>query len=181
MAYSLVTTYGFNSKIGNMSFPPTQDGQMEATRPFSERQAELVDDEASSPPLASIICSTCPPRAMTDGSPHGSGGLSLLQVRQLVKAAYERTTALLTEKKELARGLAELLMEKEVMLHPAKDTYSQLHLTRSLSHRTQVIQRDEVESVLGVREWREATTYEELVAGKVLAGSFVERTFDVMP
>lgn len=117
---------------------------------------------------------------MTDGSPQGSGGLSLLQVRQLVKAAYERTTALLTEKKELARGLAELLMEKEVMLHPTKDTYSQLHRTRSPSLRTQVIQRDEVESVLGVREWREATTYEELVAGKVLAGSFAERTFVFM-
>ncbi|KAL3917778.1 MAG: hypothetical protein SGPRY_006271, partial [Prymnesium sp.] len=102
------------------------------------------------------------------------------QVRQLVKAAYERTTALLTEKKELARGLAELLMEKEVMLHPTKDTYSQLHRTRSPSLRTQVIQRDEVESVLGVREWREATTYEELVAGKVLAGSFAERTFVFM-
>jgi len=105
IAYSLVTTYGFNSKIGNMSFP-MGDG-MSATRPYSERQAELVDEE----------------------------------VRELVKAAYDRTTALLTEKKELARGLAQLLLEKEV------------------------IQRDEVESVLGVRQWKEATTFAELVAG----------------
>ena len=28
-----------------------------------------------------------------------------------------------------------------------------------------MIQRDEVESVLGVRQWHEATTYAELVAG----------------
>ena len=28
-----------------------------------------------------------------------------------------------------------------------------------------MIQRDEVESVLGVRQWHEATTYDELVAG----------------
>lgn len=107
LAYSLVTTYGFNERIGHLSFPPSQDGQMSATRPYSERQAEIVDEE----------------------------------VRELVKYAYDRTTALLTEKKELARGLAELLLEKEV------------------------IQREEVESVLGARQWHEATTYEELVAG----------------
>jgi len=105
IAYSIVTTYGFNPKIGNMSFPPGEG--MQATRPFSEKRAELVDEE----------------------------------VRELVKGAYERTTALLLEKKELARGVAELLLEKEV------------------------IQREDVESVLGARPWYEATTYEELIAG----------------
>jgi len=107
LAYSLVTTYGFNERIGNMSFPPPQDGQMSYTRPYSEKQAELVDE----------------------------------QVRELVKAAYQRTLELLTEKKELARALALELMEKEV------------------------VQRDDVERVLGARPWHEASTFEELAAG----------------
>jgi len=62
-------------------------------------------------------------------------------VRALVKQAYARTTALLTEKKELAAALAQLLMEKEV------------------------IQREDVESVLGARPWQEATSFDELAAG----------------
>ena len=49
--------------------------------------------------------------------------------------------ALLTEKKELAAALAEVLLEKEV------------------------IHRDDVEAVLGARPWKEATTFEELKAG----------------
>jgi len=106
LAYSLVTLYGMSDQIGHRSFPPS-DGQMEATRPYSEATAELVDEE----------------------------------VRTLVKQAYARTTALLTEKKELAAALAQLLMEKEV------------------------IQREDVESVLGARPWQEATTFDELASG----------------
>jgi len=107
MAYSIVTTYGMNDRIGNLSFPPPQEGRMNSQRPFSEETAEAVDEE----------------------------------VRSLVNAAYARTVDLLGSKKDLARELAELLLEKEV------------------------IHRDDVVKVLGERLWKEATTYEELKAG----------------
>jgi AFG3 family protein len=38
------------------------------------------------------------------------------EVRKLVQAAYDRTLALLTAKKPLAKKLAALLLEKEVIL-----------------------------------------------------------------
>jgi AFG3 family protein len=63
------------------------------------------------------------------------------EVRQIVNGAYDRTYALLSEKKELAKLVAEKLLEKEV------------------------IHREDVEAILGSRPWKEATTYEELVAG----------------
>ena len=129
LAYSLVTLYGMNSNVGNMSFPPPQDGQMNSQRPYSERTAELVDGE----------------------------------VRKLVNEAYARTVELLTEKKELAGQLAELLLEKEV------------------------IHREDVVSVLGERLWKEATSYDELVAGvgnsspELVDGAEPAETSDVKP
>ena len=63
------------------------------------------------------------------------------EVRNLVNAAYERTTELLVSKKDLAAQLAQLLLQKEV------------------------IHRDDVEGVLGKRLWKEATTFAELAAG----------------
>jgi len=45
LAYGLVTVYGMSDKIGNMSFPQPQDGQINATRPYSEEIAEIVDEE----------------------------------------------------------------------------------------------------------------------------------------
>ena len=107
LAYSLVTLYGMNDKVGNMSFPPPSSGKLNSQRPYSETTAELVDEE----------------------------------VRVLVKQAYARTLELLTEKKQLAGKLAELLLEKEV------------------------IHKEDVISVLGERPWKDATTYAELAAG----------------
>ena len=107
MAYSIVTLYGMNTRVGNLSFPPKGEGQIDSQRPFSERTAEIVDDE----------------------------------VRALVNGAYERTVALLTEKKDLMAQLARLLLKKEV------------------------IHREDVVSVLGERQWKEATSYNELAAG----------------
>jgi len=82
LAYSLVTSYGMNDKIGNRSYPQPDGGQMASQRPYSEATAELVDEE----------------------------------VRKLAGQAYERTFALLTEKKDLTQQLAERLLEKEVLL-----------------------------------------------------------------
>merc|ERR1719201_1758272 len=67
LAYGLVTVYGMSDKIGHMSFPQPQDGQINSQRPYSEAIAELVDEE----------------------------------VRTIVNGAYDRTYALLSEKKEL--------------------------------------------------------------------------------
>ena len=41
LAYSLVTTYGMNDKIGNRSYPPPNDGRMASQRPYSEETAEV--------------------------------------------------------------------------------------------------------------------------------------------
>jgi len=60
------------------------------------------------------------------------------EVRALVQEAYDRTLQLLTEKRDLAKKLAELLLEKEV------------------------IQQEDVAAVLGPRPFKELRTYEEL-------------------
>ncbi len=44
MAYSMVTTYGMNEKIGNISFyDPSQENTF--TKPFSEETGKMIDDE----------------------------------------------------------------------------------------------------------------------------------------
>merc|ERR1719240_165735 len=65
------------------------------------------------------------------------------EVREIVNAAFDRTVALLTEKRDLAEKLALRLLEKEV------------------------IHREDVVECLGERPWRDASTYAELVAGNV--------------
>lgn len=60
------------------------------------------------------------------------------EVRKLVREAYDRTTELLLEKRDSAKKLAELLLEKEV-----------IHL-------------EDVASVLGPRPFKELRTFEEL-------------------
>lgn len=64
------------------------------------------------------------------------------EVRKLVDGAYERTMALLTEKKHLAKKLAERLLEKEVIM------------------------KDDVISILGPRPWTELNSFAELTTGQ---------------
>ena len=45
MAYSMVRIYGMNDKIGNVSFPPS-DNQMEFKAPYSDSLAQIMDEEA---------------------------------------------------------------------------------------------------------------------------------------
>lgn len=80
MAYSMVTVYGMNPKIGNVSY---YDPQQENTfvKPFSEETGKLIDEE----------------------------------VRTLIDGAYERTKALLTEKKKEVDILAQELLRREVL------------------------------------------------------------------
>ena len=80
IAYSMVTVYGMNDKVGNVSFyDPQQENSF--TKPYSDETAKLIDQE----------------------------------VRKLIDGAYDRTKALLTEKKEQVRLLAEALLEREVL------------------------------------------------------------------
>ena len=44
IAYSMVTVYGMNEKIGNVSFyDPAQENQF--TKPYSEETSRLIDEE----------------------------------------------------------------------------------------------------------------------------------------
>jgi cell division protease FtsH len=80
IAYSMITVYGMNDKLGNISYyDPTQEQTF--TKPYSEKTAEMIDEE----------------------------------VRKLIDKAYERTKALLTEKKNEVEQLAKALLEKEVL------------------------------------------------------------------
>jgi cell division protease FtsH len=80
IAYSMITVYGMNDKLGNISYyDPTQEQTF--TKPYSEKTAEMIDEE----------------------------------VRKLIDKAYERTKALLTEKKIEVEQLAKALLEKEVL------------------------------------------------------------------
>ena len=80
IAYAMVTVYGMNDKIGNVSFyDPQQENAF--TKPYSEETSKIIDEE----------------------------------VRKLIDEAYERTKALLTEKKPQVEKLAEALLEREVL------------------------------------------------------------------
>merc|ERR1712002_698815 len=59
----------------------------------------------------------------------------------MIQAAMDRTLELLKEKKELVEQLAEFLLEKEVL------------------------EREDMVSVLGNRPWAEKTSYDDFVAG----------------
>jgi cell division protease FtsH len=80
MAYAMVTVYGMNDKIGNVSFyDPAQENSF--TKPFSEETGKLIDQE----------------------------------VRALIEMAFERTKALLTEKKNEVEIIAKELLKREVL------------------------------------------------------------------
>jgi len=74
-----------------------------------------------------------PPDGLASQRPYSEATAELVdeEVRVLVNEAYNRTLDLLTEKKELARALAEKLLEKETIL------------------------RDDVVAVLGERQWQD--------------------------
>lgn len=80
MAYAMVSVYGMNDKVGNVSFydPQNENGFQ---KPYSEKTGQMIDDE----------------------------------VRKLIEVAYERVKALLSDKKEAVKIIAEQLLEKEVL------------------------------------------------------------------
>ena len=47
MAYSIVTVYGMNEKIGNISFYDSKQSEYNFTKPYSEETARTIDEEVS--------------------------------------------------------------------------------------------------------------------------------------
>merc|ERR1712070_507748 len=107
MAYSSVTQYGFNKKVGAVCFEQPRDGETAFDKPYSEATAQMIDE----------------------------------QVRELVTKAYQRTVDLLTKHKGEVEKVAQLLLEREV------------------------INRTDVEQLLGPRPFKDKATYDDLVAG----------------
>jgi len=47
MAYSMVSVYGMNDKLGNISFYDSKSDEYKMTKPYSEATAEMIDQEVS--------------------------------------------------------------------------------------------------------------------------------------
>jgi cell division protease FtsH len=80
-AYTMVAFYGFNKKIGNISYY-NSSGETGFQKPYSEETGKIIDDE----------------------------------VRILVENAYQQAKQLLLKNKDSLKTLAELLLQKEVVL-----------------------------------------------------------------
>ncbi|KAM0793748.1 hypothetical protein ACM66B_001168 [Microbotryomycetes sp. NB124-2] len=104
MAFEVCANYGMNSEVGPLSYRQDQESFQ---KPFSERTAELLDNE----------------------------------VRKMVNGAHERTTQLLTDKREEVEKVAQLLLAREVL------------------------SRDDMIELLGPRPFEKADPYDEAVLG----------------
>ncbi len=102
VAYAMVSIYGMNDIIGNISF---YDPQAEAgfTKPYSEETGRIIDHE----------------------------------VRKLVEIAYNRVKALLEDKMESVKIIAEELLKKEVLF------------------------KDDLERLIGKRPFEETSLYDD--------------------
>ncbi|MBL7691623.1 MAG: ATP-dependent zinc metalloprotease FtsH [Flavipsychrobacter sp.] len=80
MAYAMVSMYGMNPAVGNISFYDPQN-ENSFSKPYSEETGKLIDEE----------------------------------VRKLVDQAYTKVKALLTEKIDGVRVIAEELLKREVL------------------------------------------------------------------
>ena len=81
LAYSMVTMYGMNDKIGNVSFYDSKQSDYAFNKPYSEETAKHIDEE----------------------------------VRAIVLMAYERTKALLIDKRPELEIIAKELLAKEML------------------------------------------------------------------
>ncbi len=98
MAYGMVTMYGMNERIGNVSFNDPQN-EYGFGKPYSEHTSELIDEE----------------------------------VRKLIAKAYERTKALLIEKRDGLEIIAKELLKKEIIF---QSDLEQLIGKRPFEHKT---------------------------------------------
>jgi len=80
MAYAMVSMYGMNPVLGNISFyDPQSDAQY--SKPYSEETGKIIDEE----------------------------------VRKLIEVAYQKVKALLNDKIDAVKAIAEELLKKEVL------------------------------------------------------------------
>ena len=87
MAYGMVTIYGMNDRLGNISFYDSQVSDYYFNDPYAEATAQTIDEE----------------------------------VRKIIDGAYERTKALLIEKREALNLIATELLEKEILFQADVD------------------------------------------------------------
>lgn len=80
MAYAMITIYGMNEKVGNVSFNDPQN-EYGFTKPYSDQTALIIDEE----------------------------------VRKLINDAYEKTVALIQEKRAEVEVIAKELLKKEIL------------------------------------------------------------------
>jgi cell division protease FtsH len=80
MAYGMVTIYGMNPRVGQVSFNDPR-GEYQFKKIYSEETARIIDEE----------------------------------VRTIISNAYEKTKALLIEKRGALEKVALVLLEKEVI------------------------------------------------------------------
>ena len=102
MAYSIVSIYGMNDKIGHLSYFESKQSDYNFTKPYSEATAETIDAEA----------------------------------KKIVDTAYERTKALLKNKRKELEIVANELLEKEIIF------------------------QSDLERLIGKRPFKTQTTYE---------------------
>ncbi|HYK75541.1 MAG TPA: ATP-dependent zinc metalloprotease FtsH [Daejeonella sp.] len=119
LSYAMVTIYGMNSKVGNVSFNDTQ-GEYQFNKPYSEKTAEMID----------------------------------VEVRKQIDEAYQRTKALLLEKRDGLEKLAHKLLEKEILF------------------------QSDLEEILGKRPFETRTTYDEFVNGEPKEGEKVKENLE---
>lgn len=101
-AYAMVTLYGMNLRVGQVSFKA--DNEYSFGKPYSEDLAKTIDEE----------------------------------VKKIIDGAYERTKALLIEKRTELNAVAKELLEKEVIF------------------------KDDLERLIGPRPFAEESVAEEL-------------------
>jgi len=108
MAYGMVTIYGMNEKLGNVSYYESKQSEYSFNKPYSEATSETIDEE----------------------------------VRKIISGAYERSKALLRDKRSELEIIAQELLKKEI-----------------------IFQQD-LETLIGARPFDKQTTYQEFTNRK---------------
>ena len=124
MAYSMVTTYGMNDKIGNVSFyDPSQENTFQ--KPFSEETGKIIDEEV---------------RKMIDAAYHRT--LDLLTLR---KGEVEKLAKELLDKEVLHKSDVEALIgmrpyeEEKVVTFDVEETKSEEVKTEATADQTTTV------------------------------------------
>ncbi|MFZ9503333.1 MAG: ATP-dependent zinc metalloprotease FtsH [Cyclobacteriaceae bacterium] len=107
MAYSIVTVYGMNKEIGNISFYDSKQSEYNFQKPYSDATAERIDTE----------------------------------VKKLIDYCYNRTKALLQERRQDLEIIAKELLEKEILF------------------------QNDLERLIGKRPFATQTTYQKFTNG----------------